>query len=45
MRAFRAAASHLLHEVGPVIKQVGRLQEIGMRLARIEGVIGGLVTR
>src|SRR2546422_8392302 len=41
VRAFHAAASQLLQEAHQVIERVGPLQEIGMRLARIEGAIGG----
>src|SRR5713226_4877424 len=45
VRAFHAAATQLLHEARQVIDQVRPLQEIGMRLARIEAVIGGQVAR
>jgi hypothetical protein len=40
VRAVRSAASQLLQEARQVMERVGPLQEIGMRLARIEGVIG-----
>ena len=45
VRAFHAAASQLLQEARELIDRVGPLQEIGMRLARIEGVLGGRVSR
>src|SRR5713101_5032643 len=45
VRAFHAAASQLLHEARQVIERVGPMQEIGMRLARIESAIGGRVLR
>jgi hypothetical protein len=45
VRAFHAAATQLLHEARQVIEQVRPLQEIGMRLARIEGAIGGRLAR
>jgi hypothetical protein len=45
VRAFHVAASQLLQEARQVIERVGPLQEIGMRLARIEGAIGGRVAR
>lgn len=45
VRAFHAAASQLLQEARQVLDRVGPLQEIGMRLARIESVIGGRVAR
>src|SRR5438093_9577967 len=45
VRAFHAAASQLLQEVRQVLDRVGPLQEIGMRLARIEGAIGDRVVR
>ncbi len=45
VRAFHAAATQLLQEARQVIDQVRPLQEIGMRLARIEAVIGGQVAR
>jgi hypothetical protein len=41
VRAFHAAVTQLLQEARQVIEQVGPLQEIGMRLSRIEGAIGG----
>src|SRR6266496_3509739 len=40
VRAFHGAASQLLQEARQVLDRVGPLQEIGMRLARIEGVLG-----
>jgi len=45
VRAFHAAANQLLQEARQVIDRVGPLQEIGLRLARIEGVIGGRAAR
>jgi len=41
VRAFHAAAAQLLLEAHQVVERIGPLQEIGMRLARIEGVVGG----
>ena len=40
VRAFHAAATQLLEEARQVMERVGPLQEIGMRLTRIEGAIG-----
>jgi hypothetical protein len=40
VRAFHAAATQLLHEARQVMERVGPLQEIGMRLSRIEGALG-----
>jgi hypothetical protein len=45
VRAFHAAATQLLQEARQVIERVGPLQEISMRLARIESAIGGRVGR
>ena len=45
VRAFHAAASQLLQEAREVLERVGSLQEIGMRLSRIESAIGGRVGR
>jgi hypothetical protein len=45
VRAFHAAATQLLEETRTVLERVGPLQEIGMRLSRIEGAIGGRVAR
>jgi len=45
VRAFHVAASQLLQEARQVIERVGPLQEIGMRLARIEGAIGARLER
>jgi hypothetical protein len=39
VRGFHAAAGQLLQEARQIIERVGPLQEIGMRLARIEGVL------
>src|SRR5206468_3374980 len=39
VRAFHAAAAHLLKEARQVIEHVGPLQEISMRLSRIEQAI------
>jgi hypothetical protein len=40
VRAFHVAASQLLQEARQVIERIEPLQEIDMRLARIEGAIG-----
>jgi hypothetical protein len=45
VRAFHAAASQLLQEARQVIERVGPLQEIGMRLSRIESAISGRAVR
>ena len=45
VRAFHAAASQLLQEARQVIERVGPIQDIGIRLARIEGVLGSRVVR
>src|SRR5258708_2335225 len=45
VRAFHSAASQLLQEARLIIERFGPLEEIGMRLTRIESVIGGLVRR
>jgi hypothetical protein len=45
VRAFHAAATQLLEEARQVMERVGPLQEIGMRLARIEGALGARVVR
>jgi hypothetical protein len=45
VRAFHAAAAQLLREAREVIERIGPLQEIGMRLGRIEGVVGRAVPR
>src|SRR5262245_54043267 len=45
VRAFHAAATQLLEEARQVLARVGPLQEIGMRLARIEGAIGSRAAR
>jgi hypothetical protein len=45
VRAFHAAATQLLQEARQVIEHVGPLQEIGLRLARIEGALGGRIPR
>jgi len=45
VRAFHAAAAQLLAEARQVLERVGPLQEIGMRLSRIESAIGGRVGR
>jgi hypothetical protein len=45
VRAFHAAATQLLQEARQVLERVGPLQEIGMRLSRIESAIGGRVVR
>jgi AcrR family transcriptional regulator len=43
VRAFHAAATKLLREARQVLDRVGPLQEIGLRLARIESAVGGRV--
>src|SRR5712691_1869772 len=45
VKAFHAAANHLLQEARQVIERVGPLQEIGMRLSRIEASIAGRASR
>ena len=45
VRAFHAAAAQLLTEARQVLERVGPLQEIGMRLARIEGALGNRASR
>lgn len=45
VHAFHAAATQLLQEARQVIDQVKPLQEIGLRLSRIESAIGGRVPR
>ncbi len=45
VRAFHAAAGQLLQEARQIIERVGPLSEIGMRLARIEGALGGRAAR
>jgi hypothetical protein len=45
VRAFHTAATQLLAEARQVLDRVGPLQEIGMRLTRIESVIGDRVGR
>jgi len=40
VRAFHATAAQLLSEARQVLERLGPLQEIGMRLARIEGALG-----
>jgi hypothetical protein len=45
VRAFHAAATQLLQEARQIIERVGPLNEIGMRLARIEGAIGARTAR
>jgi hypothetical protein len=45
VRAFHAAATQLLEEARAVLERVGPLQEVSMRLTRIEGAIGGRVGR
>src|SRR5207247_7174987 len=45
VRAFHAAANQLLQEARQVLDRVGPLQDIGMRLSRIEAVIGGRAPR
>lgn len=45
VRAFHAAATQLLEETRQVLERVGPLQEIGMRLSRIESAMGGRIVR
>jgi AcrR family transcriptional regulator len=45
VRAFHAAATQLLEEARQVMERIGPLQEIGMRLSRIESAIGGRAVR
>jgi AcrR family transcriptional regulator len=45
VRAFHAAATQLLEEARQVLERVGPLQEIGMRLSRIESAIGSRAGR
>jgi hypothetical protein len=45
VRAFHSAATQLLEEARAVLERVGPLQEISMRLSRIESAIGGRVVR
>ena len=45
VRAFHAAATQLLEEARQVMERVGPLQEIGMRLARIEASMVGRAVR
>jgi len=45
VRAFHAAATQLLQETRQIIERVGPLQEIGMRLTRIERALGARALR
>jgi hypothetical protein len=45
VRAFHAVAAQLLGEARQMLERVGPLQEISMRLGRIEGALGGRVPR
>ena len=45
VRGFHAAASELLHQTRGLVDQVGPINEIGIRLSRIESTIGSLVRR
>jgi hypothetical protein len=45
VRAFHAAATHLLQEARLVLERLGPVADIGMRLSRIESAIGGRVMR
>jgi hypothetical protein len=45
VRAFHSAATQLLHEARQVMERVGPLQDLGMRLTRIEGAIAGRAAR
>ena len=45
VRAFHSAATQLLLEARQVMERVGPLQDISMRLARIEGAMGGRALR
>jgi hypothetical protein len=45
VRAFHAAATQLLQEARQVIERVGPLNDIGMRLSRIETTLGATLPR
>lgn len=45
VRAFHAAATQLLQEARGVLQRMGPLQEVDMRLARIEGALGSRTAR
>jgi hypothetical protein len=45
VRAFHVAATQLLQEARQIVERVGPLNEIGMRLARIEASVSGRVSR
>ena len=45
VRAFHTAATQLLQEARHVLDKMGPLQELGMRLTRIESAIGARITR
>ena len=45
VRAFHAAAAQLVVEARQVLERVGPLQDISMRLARIEGAMGSRAAR
>ena len=45
VRAFHSTATQILHEARQVLERVGPLQDIGMRLARIEGALGSRAIR
>jgi hypothetical protein len=45
VRAFHAAATQLLADARQVLERVGPLQEISMRLTRIEAAVGGRAAR
>jgi len=45
VRAFHAAAAQLLQEARQVLERVGPLNDIGMRLARIESAIGARIVK
>ena len=45
VRAFHAAATQVLRETQQLVERLGPINEIGMRLARIESALGGRVAR
>jgi hypothetical protein len=45
VRAFHAAATQLLQEARQVLEQLGPINEIGMRLSRIESAVGARSSR
>jgi hypothetical protein len=45
VRAFHSAASQLLQETRQVLERLGPVSEIGIKLSRIEGALGGRLVR